>query len=597
MLEKLLGPVASGWHYLPLGEVCERGGGEIQTGPFGSQLHAADYVPIGIPSIMPQNIGDNRIVEADIARITLADAQRLSRYRVRPGDIVYSRRGDVERRALIREHEDGWLCGTGCLRVRVGQGVADPVFAVYYLSHPAVREWIVRHAHGATMRNLNTSILSACPFVLPPLADQLAIASILGALDDKIDLNRRMNKSLEAMARAIFKDWFVDFGPTRAKMEGRAPYLAPEIWSLFPDLLDNEEKPQGWEKRSFGTMLIDNIGGDWGKELPDKEYDQPVCIIRGTDIPDLTGGGTGKVPTRYTTARKMAGRILNDYDIIIEVSGGSPTQPTGRSLMITRSILDRFPHPVLCASFCRRFRPKSTSLGILAAQHLAHLYSKGGTWEYQNQSTGIANFQTTHFLEAEQVTWPGERLCSQFTEQIEPLARASRRNEFIVLAATRDLLLPKLMSGEIRVKDAEKIVGGSAVSSGIAESHVEEAALAWLAELGYATANGLDIGPDGSTPERANYGDVLLLDRVRAAIAKLNPTLTAETRAEVLRKLLQAETPSLVEENRRLHRYMIEGVPVEVTPRWTAPSAASRSGLSTSTTPTPMTGWRSTSSP
>ncbi len=98
----------------------------------------------------------------------------------------------------------------------------------------------------------------------------------------------------------------------------------------------------------------------------------------------------------------------------------------------------------------------------------------------------------------------------------------------------------------------------------IAESHVEEAALAWLAELGYATAGGLDIGPDGNEPERANYGDVVLIERVRAAIAKLNPTLSPETRAEVLAKVTQTETPSLVEENRRLHRYLIEGVPVEV---------------------------------
>jgi type I restriction enzyme R subunit len=102
------------------------------------------------------------------------------------------------------------------------------------------------------------------------------------------------------------------------------------------------------------------------------------------------------------------------------------------------------------------------------------------------------------------------------------------------------------------------------VSAGIVESHVEEAALAWLAELGYATATGRDIGPDGDVPERASYGDVLLVKRVRDAIAKLNPTLAAETRAEVLNKLVQAETPTLVTENRRLHRYMIEGVPVDV---------------------------------
>jgi len=98
----------------------------------------------------------------------------------------------------------------------------------------------------------------------------------------------------------------------------------------------------------------------------------------------------------------------------------------------------------------------------------------------------------------------------------------------------------------------------------ISESHVEEAALAWLAELGYATANGLVMGPDGSAPQRENYGEVLLVGRVRAAIAKLNPTLTTETHAEVLAKLRYAETPSLVAENRRLHRYLVEGVPVEV---------------------------------
>src|SRR5258707_852063 len=102
------------------------------------------------------------------------------------------------------------------------------------------------------------------------------------------------------------------------------------------------------------------------------------------------------------------------------------------------------------------------------------------------------------------------------------------------------------------------------MNSKFAESHVEEATFAWLSELGYVTANGLEIGPDASKPERTSYGDVLLLKRLRAAIAKLNPTISAETRAEVLAKLTQTVTPSLVEENRRLHRYMIEGVPIEI---------------------------------
>ena len=247
-----------GWECSTLGAVCERGGGNIQTGPFGSQLHASDYRLVGIPSIMPQNLGDNRVIEDRIARIGKRDARRLARYLVREGDIVYSRRGDVERRALIGPREDGWLCGTGCLRVRLGENGVDPRYASYYLGHPAVREWIVRHAHGATMPNLNTAILSACPFIVPPVSEQRAIAHVLGTLDDKIELNRRMNATLEAMARALFRSWFVDFDPVRAKMEGRDTGLPPDIADLFPDRIVESElgscltagDPAKWRMRS-----------------------------------------------------------------------------------------------------------------------------------------------------------------------------------------------------------------------------------------------------------------------------------------------------------------------------------------------------------
>ena len=147
---------------------------------------------------MPTNIGENRIVEDGIVRITEDDANRLGQHRLRAGDIVYSRRGDVEKRALIRKREEGWLCGTGCLKVRLGSGVVDPLFASLFLGHPASREWIVRHAVGATMPNLNTSIMSAVPFALPPLSEQKAIAQILGALDDKIERNAVINHHLPA---------------------------------------------------------------------------------------------------------------------------------------------------------------------------------------------------------------------------------------------------------------------------------------------------------------------------------------------------------------------------------------------------------------
>src|SRR5215213_5617834 len=252
----LVGSLPSGWDHTTLGEACSREGGNIQTGPFGSQLHASDYVPQGIPSIMPQNIGDNRVIEDGIARITVDDAMRLRRYLVRMGDIVYSRRGNVEKRALIGEKEDGWLCGTGCLRVRFGANGVDPSYASYYLGHPNVRAWIVRHAQGATMPNLNSSILSSLPFVVPPIEEQRAIAHILGTLDDKIELNRRMNETLEEMARAIFKSWFVDFDPVRAKAEGRDPGLPKHIANLFPDRFEDSE---------LGEIQRGGTQGQWVK--------------------------------------------------------------------------------------------------------------------------------------------------------------------------------------------------------------------------------------------------------------------------------------------------------------------------------------------
>ena len=264
MSNPTVGEIPDHWEFTTLGEVCDRGGGNIQTGPFGSQLHASDYVEEGIPSIMPVNIGDNRLIEKDIKRITEEDAQRLSKHLVVPGDIIYSRRGDVERRALVREEQRGWFCGTGCIKVRLGEGVVDPAFASFYLDHPNVRQWIVQHAVGATMPNLNTGIMKAIPFALPPPEEQRAIASILGALDDKIELNRRMNATLESLARAIFKSWFVDFDPVKINA-GQMPASSaiatthdPKVLDLFPATFQDSELgpiPEGWEPIRLESIL------------------------------------------------------------------------------------------------------------------------------------------------------------------------------------------------------------------------------------------------------------------------------------------------------------------------------------------------------
>ena len=192
----------SDWEHKTLGDLERESGGTIQTGPFGSQLHMSDYSETGTPVVMPTNIRNLRIDPTGIARVSDEHVDRLARHKLRVGDIIYSRRGDVEKCALITEIEAGWLCGTGCLLVRVQGANLDARFLAYLLSRPDKRAWISQHAVGATMPNLNTGILREVPVEIPDFGTQQAIAATLGALDDKIESNRRVVDQSLAVARA-----------------------------------------------------------------------------------------------------------------------------------------------------------------------------------------------------------------------------------------------------------------------------------------------------------------------------------------------------------------------------------------------------------
>lgn len=198
------------WIACTLDDICDKVDGHIQTGPFGSQLHQSDYSEVGTPVVMPKDIVNGTISEEGIARVSEEHVLRLSRHKVRTGDILFSRRGDVGRCAYISPKEQGWLCGTGCLRVTVDAKVADSKFIFYYLQQTSAIDWIEKHAIGATMLNLNTGILANVPIMLPSLSTQHRIASILSAYDDLIENNRRQIKLLEEAAQRLYREWFVE---------------------------------------------------------------------------------------------------------------------------------------------------------------------------------------------------------------------------------------------------------------------------------------------------------------------------------------------------------------------------------------------------
>ena len=194
------------WEKVKLGDIASN----IQTGPFGSQLHQSDYSEFGTPVVMPKDLTGGKISEKSIARVSEDHVNRLSRHIINNGDILYSRRGDVGRCAFATELEKGWLCGTGCLRVTINLSEANPKFIFYQLQQPDVIGWVENHAVGSTMLNLNTTILSNIPLILPKLEIQNKISDILSAYDDLIENNQKQIKLLEEAAQRLYKEWFVD---------------------------------------------------------------------------------------------------------------------------------------------------------------------------------------------------------------------------------------------------------------------------------------------------------------------------------------------------------------------------------------------------
>lgn len=193
------------WERKTLGELVKAYGGRIQSGPFGSQLHRHDYKSEGIPVVMPKDIINDRVDTSSIARINDNDADRLSKHKLNIGDLVLPRRGDINKRVICKQENEGWLCGTGCLKIRLNDDIVDPNYLYYYFTLAHVVEAILNKAVGSTMLNLSGGILSSTELVYPPLPTQRKIASILSAYDDLIENNLKRIKLLEEQAFLKYK--------------------------------------------------------------------------------------------------------------------------------------------------------------------------------------------------------------------------------------------------------------------------------------------------------------------------------------------------------------------------------------------------------
>jgi type I restriction enzyme S subunit len=402
----------------------------------GLAFQDIDFAPTGRPIIKIAELKNG--VTAQTAR-TMAEYDRS--VFVGAGDMLFSWSGnpDTSIDVFRWRGEDGWL-NQHIFKITPRAEVSDEFF--FFLLRwlkPRFAE-IARNKQTTGLGHVTVKDLKEITVGVPLPAEQDAIIAVLSPIDDKIELNRRMNETLEAMARGIFRDWFVDFGPTRAKMAGASPYLAPDVWKLFPDGLDAKGKPEGWREVPLDEVA-DFLDGLALQKFPGGADDLPVIKIAElrSGVTEKSGRASRSVPEKY---------VVRDGDVLFSWSGsltqvlwsGGEGALNQHLFKVTSKQFPKWLHYLWVDHHLPKFQEiaasKATTMGHIQRHHLAEA------------KTNIA----------------GQRVMDAANAIIGPLFDRILANalDSRTLAQTRDLLLPKLMSGEIRLRDAERVLEDAA---------------------------------------------------------------------------------------------------------------------------------------
>ena len=379
----------------PLREVAD-----IQTGPFGSQLHKEDYVEIGTPIVTVEHLGNRTFTEQNFPKVSDKDKERLKKYILSTGDIVFSRVGSVDRCSYVDEQHNGWMFSGRCLRVRPTRDI-DSLYLYYYFCLESTQQFVRNIAVGATMPSINTKLLGEVPIRIPDINKQKKIANILSGLDDKIELNNKINENLEQQAQNLYKYYF--------------PYSV------------DDGLPDGWRVGTVGEII----------EIHDSKR-----------IP-LSGAKRSKMEKRiypyYGAASLMD--FVDDYIF------------DGKYLLLGEdgTVVDDAGYPILQYVWGQFW--VNNHAHILTGKlgfNVESLYMLFKQTPVKSIVTGAVQPKISQAnLRSIQVVIPPEKLLIEYNYRIEPLFALLRTNkeENKSLAVLRDTLLPKLMSGEIDVED------------------------------------------------------------------------------------------------------------------------------------------------
>ena len=360
---------------------------------------------------------------------------RHSEFKVEPPGIVTGRSGSL---GVVQFTNERYWPHNTALWVKDFKG-NDPKFVYYKMQ--ALN--FARFNSGAGVPTLNRNHLDSLDVQIPSLTIQQRIAQILLAYDELIENSQQRIKVLESMARALYREWFVHFR-----------YPGHESVPLVPSALG--DIPQGWAAAPFELLLSSMTGGDWGDEQSNGDTTEPVIVVRGTDFDEVAYGGQLRAPVRYIKPSSLTSRGLKVGDVIIENSINAKSRSVGTTLLVDEHVLKRLGQNAIAASFCKVLRPCNQEIAPLIHLHARHLREDGRMEYYQNvAANGIANFQAQRFSKEEHITLPTDE--GKLAELLEPIASMFKNvavlaSKLAILRRTRDLLLPRLLSGRIDVE-------------------------------------------------------------------------------------------------------------------------------------------------
>ena len=417
--------------------------GHIVTGKTPHSGHP-EYFGGDIPFVTPTDLDGRRRIESTERCLTEQGAIAVRGACISSEAIMVSCIGSDMGKAAIAKN----ACVTNQqINSIIVESDNSPLFVYYNLS--TRKEEIRAAAGGSAQPILNKSAFGQLDILLPPLSEQRAIAHILGTLDDKIELNRRANETLEAMARALFKSWFVDFDPVRAKMEGRELGLPPHLGDLFPDRLVNSELgpiPEGWEVRSL-SECVDVMRG--------LSYKGSYLSSDGVPMHNLNsiyeGGGYKHDGLKGYDGEHKQQHVARAGDVIV----ANTEQGHDRLLIGYAAIIPTyFVNETLFSHHIYRVRPRDNT--ALTSNYLCQLLN---TKIMHEIVSGFANGTTVNMLpmdalQTPQIAVPARPILAAFNDLAEAVRRRQEKmiDESRTLDALRDTLLPKLVSGEIQME-------------------------------------------------------------------------------------------------------------------------------------------------